>query len=211
MAIKILIVDDHAVVRAGLKQILEGVSGMAVTGEAGTGAEALQAIESQRFNVVVLDISLPNASGIDILTRIRDDHPQIAVLVLSIHPEEQYAARAIQAGASGYLTKDAAPDELAAAIRKVAWGGRYVSAALAEKLNLDPEPEAGLMPHKALSNREFQVLCLIGSGKTVTEIAGLLHLSTKTVSTYRRHILEKMGMQSNAELIRYAIENRLVD
>jgi len=211
MAIKILIVDDHAVVREGLKQILEGVSGMAVTGEAGTGAEALQAIESQRFNVVVLDISLPNASGIDILTRIRADHPQIAVLVLSIHPEEQYAARAIQAGASGYLTKDAAPDELAAAIRKVAWGGRYVSAALAEKLNLDPEPEAGLMPHKALSNREFQVLCLIGSGKTVTEIAGLLHLSTKTVSTYRRHILEKMGMQSNAELIRYAIENRLVD
>jgi len=211
MAIKILIVDDHAVVREGLKQILEGVSGMAVTGEAGTGAEALKAIESRRFDVVVLDISLPNASGIDILTRIRADHPQIAVLVLSIHPEEQYAARAIQAGASGYLTKDAAPDELAAAIRKVAWGGRYVSAALAEKLNLDPEPEAGLMPHKALSNREFQVLCLIGSGKTVTEIAGLLHLSTKTVSTYRRHILEKMGMQSNAELIRYAIENRLVD
>ncbi len=211
MVTKILIVDDHAVVREGLKQILEGVSGMAVTGEAGTGAEALKAIESRRFDVVVLDISLPNASGIDILTQIKAEHPQIAVLVLSIHPEEQYAVRALQAGASGYLTKDTAPDELAAAIRKVAEGGRYVSAALAEKLAFDPGSDIKTAPHEALSKREFQVLCLIGSGKTVTETASLLHLSTKTVSTYRRHILEKMGMQSNADLIRYAIENRLVD
>ncbi len=211
MPIKILIVDDHAIVREGLKQILEGVPGMAVTGEAGTGAEALKAIESQHWDVVVLDISLPNASGLDVLKQIKAQHPQIAVLVLTIHPEEQYAVRALQTGESGYLTKGAAPEELAAAIKKVARGGRYVSAALAEKLAFDLRPEVMAAPHEALSDREFQVLCLLGSGKSVTEIAGLLHLSKKTISTYRRHILEKMGMQSNADLIRYAIENRLAD
>ena len=208
---KVLIVDDHAVVREGLKQILADAPDMVVVGEAAKGDEALEKIIAEHYDVVVLDISLPDMSGLEVLKQIKDLRPQLAVLILTIHPEEQYAVRVLQAGASGYMTKDTAPDELAAAIRKVAEGGRYVSAALAEKLAFDPGSDIKTAPHEALSKREFQVLCLIGSGKTVTETASLLHLSTKTVSTYRRHILEKMGMQSNADLIRYAIENRLVD
>lgn len=208
---KILIVDDHAVIREGLKRILKGVPGMTVAGEANTGAEALELIKAQRWDVVVLDIGLPDASGLDILKRIKACRPEVAVIVLSVYPEEQYAVRTLQAGASGYMTKNTAPADLAAAIEKVASGGRYISDALAKKQTFNLEQKANAAPHEALSDREFQVLCLIGSGKTIVEIAGKLHLSTKTVCTHRRHVLEKMGMQSSAEIIRYVIKNRLAD
>jgi len=208
---KVLIVDDHAIVREGLKQILAEIPGMVVAGEATTGEEALETIESQYYDVVVLDISLPDMSGLEILKQIKARHPQLVVLMLTIHPEEQYAVRVLKAGASGYLTKDTAPDELAAAIKKVAEGGRYVSATLAEKLAFDLGPEAKVTPHESLSDREFEVLVMMASGKNVTTISEELHLSKKTISTYRRRILDKMGMETNAELIRYAVENELVE
>jgi len=208
---KVLIVDDHAIVREGLKQILAETQGMVVAGEATTGEEALETIESQYYDVVVLDISLPDMSGLEILKQIKARHPQLVVLMLTIHPEEQYAVRVLKAGASGYLTKDTAPDELAAAIKKVAEGGRYVSATLAEKLAFDLGPEAKVTPHESLSDREFEVLVMMASGKNVTTISEELHLSKKTISTYRRRILDKMGMETNAELIRYAVENELVE
>ncbi|MCD6282825.1 response regulator transcription factor [bacterium] len=208
---KVLIVDDHAIVREGLKQILAEIPGMVVAGEATTGEEALETIESQYYDVVVLDISLPDMSGLEILKQIKARHPQLVVLMLTIHPEEQYAVRVLQAGASGYLTKDTAPDELAAAVKKVAEGGRYVSPTLAEKLAFDLGPKAKAAPHESLSDREFEVLVMMASGKNVTKISEELHLSKKTISTYRRRILDKMGMETNAELIRYAVENELVE
>jgi len=208
---KVLIVDDHAVVREGLKQILAEAPDTDVVSEAATGEEALEKVTSGHYDVVVLDISLPDMSGLEVLKQMKGLRPQLSVLILTIHPEEQYAVRVLQAGASGYMTKETAPDELAAAIKKVAAGGRYVSPTLAEKLAFGLGPAAKAAPHEALSDREFQVLKMIASGKSVMAISEDLRLSKKTVSTYRRRILDKMGMESNADLIRYAIENELVD
>ena len=209
--LRILIADDHPVFRLGLKQIIQDAPDLSVAGEATNGREALLEARSGDYDVVLLDISMPIASGIDVLSDLRAERPTLPVLMLSIHPEEQYAVRAFRAGASGYLTKESAPEELVAAIRKVSTGGKYVSASLAELLVAVVREEGGPLPHETLSRREYQVLCLIASGKTVTEAAKELSLSAKTISTYRARILEKMKMKNNAELIRYATKNQLVE
>jgi two-component system, NarL family, invasion response regulator UvrY len=209
--IKIVIADDHPIVRAGLKQILADASDIEVVAEAGDGHEILKLIRKGNVDVVLLDLSMPGLMGLDALKQMNAENPKLPILVLSMHPEEQYAVRALKAGASGYLTKAAAPEQLIGAIRKVYRGGRYVSAALAEKLALGLKAGATGLPHENLSDREYQVLCLISSGKTVKEIAEELSLSEKTISTYRARILEKMNMKSNAELAHYGIKNELVD
>jgi two-component system invasion response regulator UvrY len=208
---KILIADDHAVVREGLKQILSARSDMAVTAEASTGHEVLQQIEKNNFDLVVLDISMPGRGGLDILKEIRNKRPKLPVLILSMYPEEQYAVRVLKAGASGYMTKESAPNELVKAIQQISKGKKYVSPSLAEKLAVDLEVTTGRPLHESLSDREYQVMCMIASGKTLKEIAEQLSLSIKTISTYRSRILEKMNMKSNAELTHYAIKNSLVD
>jgi len=182
-----------------------------VAGEAGTSQEVLNEVWGNDYDVVLLDISMPGRDGLDILKELKSVKPGIHVLVLSVHPEEQYAVRMLAAGASGYLTKESAPDKLITALRRVSRGGKYVTPSLAEKLVLNLGVNAEKPPHERLSNREYQVMCMIASGKTVTEIAGELLLSAKTVSTYRSRILRKMNMNNNAELIHYAIQHRLVD
>ncbi len=209
--IKILIADDHPVVRKGLGEIIEETSDMEVADEASNGQEVLAKVFKKDFDVVLLDISMPGRSGLDILKELKSRLPKLAVLVLSIHPEEQYAVQVLKAGASGYLTKKSAPDELVTALRKVSTGGKYVSPSLAEKLASALETGTEKPPHETLSAREYEVMRKIALGKTVTEIARELFLSPKTISTYRTRILEKMGIKNNAELIRYAIKNRLVD
>ncbi|PYS47568.1 MAG: DNA-binding response regulator [Acidobacteria bacterium] len=209
--IKIVVVDDHAVVREGLKRIISENPGMAVTGEAGDGHEALKIIQNQPCDVVLLDITMPNRSGLDVLKQLHAESPRLPVLVLSMHSEDQYAVRVLRAGAAGYLTKESAPAKLVQAIRKVVRGGKYVSPTLAEKLVMDLETNAQKPPHELLSDREYQVLCMIASGKTVSEIGQDLNLSVKTISTYRVRILEKLSMKNNAELTRYAIKEGLVD
>ncbi len=209
--IKILIADDHPVVRKGLREIIEETPDMRVSGEASKGSEVLEKVSRQDFDAVLLDISMPGRSGLDVLKDIKKLRPKLAVLVLSIHPEEQYAVQAFRAGASGYLTKESAPDELLIALRKVSAGGKYVSSSLAEKLAYALETDRENPPHETLSTRENEVMLKIASGKTVTEIAKELFLSPKTISTYRTRILDKMGMKNNVELIRYAIKNHLVD
>jgi two-component system, NarL family, invasion response regulator UvrY len=209
--IKVLIADDHAIVRAGLKLILADVPDMTVVGEAVDGEDALHKAHSEAWDVLVLDLAMPGRSGLDILADLRHDQLQRPVLVLSMHAEEMYAVRVLRAGAAGYLTKESTPQELVKAIRKVVEGGKYVSANLAETLvgRLDALSERPL--HEGLSEREFQVLRMMADGKTTTEVARELSLSTKTISTYRGRILEKLNLRNNAELIRYAIQNRLVD
>ena len=209
--IRALIADDHAVVRQGLKQILGDTPEMVVAGEATNGQEVLDKVRAETWDVVVLDISMPDRSGLDILKQLRAERPKLPVLVLSMHSEDQYVLRVLKAGASGYLTKDSAPDELVKAIRKVVSGGRYVSSFLAEKLAFEVGTDSSRLPHETLSDREFQVLRLIAGGKSVTEIAAELYLSVKTVSTYRARMLEKMNLTTNAELIHYAIQNHLID
>ena len=209
--IKILIADDHPVVRKGLKDIIQATSDMTVSGEASKGQEVLENVKRIDFDVVVLDIAMPGRSGLDILKELKSGKPELPVLILSIHPEEQYAVRVLKAGASGYLTKDSAPDELITAIREVSRGKKYISASLAEKLAYDLEIGAGKPLHETLSDREYEVMCRIASGKTVKEIAEELYLSVKTISTYRSRILEKMKMRSSAELTHYAIKLGLVD
>jgi two-component system, NarL family, invasion response regulator UvrY len=208
--IRIIIVDDHTVVRRGLKQILSEESDMSVVGEAYNAQEMLALVRKQQCDVIVADISMPGRSGLDVLKELKQDRPKLPVLVLSMHPEDQYAVRALKLGASGYMTKESAPEELVKAIRKVVSGGRYVSPSLAEKLALDLAVDTDRSPHETLSEREHQVFTMIARGKTVKEIADELALSVKTISTYRTRILEKMGMKNNAELIHYAISNRLV-
>lgn len=206
----ILLVDDHEIVRKGLIQILAGsVPGISVD-EAKDGRQALAMALEKSYALVLLDISMPGRGGLEVLKEIRSRRPGVPVMILSIYPEEEYAVRAFRAGASGYVTKDSAAEELVGAIRKVLSGGRYVSASLAEKLAFELESDAGKPPHETLSDREYQVLQMIASGKTVTEIAKELALSVKTISTYRSRILEKMRAKNNAELTRYAFENRLV-
>jgi len=209
--LKILIADDHPVFRRGLKQIIAETTDIVVADEAADGLEVLNKVKARDFDLVLLDISMPGKTGIDVLAQLKYERPKLPVLMLSMHPEEQYAVRALKAGASGYLTKEGAPDELGAAIRKVSTGGKYVSASLAEKLASMVQKEGGELPHQTLSNRELRVMCLIASGKTVSEIARELSLSVKTISTYRSRILDKMKMKNNAELTRYAINNSLID
>jgi DNA-binding NarL/FixJ family response regulator len=208
--IKVLIVDDHPIMRKGLKQVLAEASDIVVAGEASNGQEALNRVLENDFQVILLDISMPGRSGLEVLSQLKKMKPSLSILILSTYPEEQYAVRALKSGASGYLTKESLPEELIAAIRKVARGGKYVSAALAEKLAFDLSDDADKPLHEALSDREYQVLCMIASGKTVKVIATELALSVKTISTYRRRILDKMKMQNNAELTHYAIQQGLV-
>jgi two-component system invasion response regulator UvrY len=208
--IKVLVADDHPVVREGLKQILSEAQDIKVTAEAEDGHEILDKVRNQEFDVIVLDITMPGMMGLDVLKQLKSEKPELPVLILSMHPEEQYAIRVLRAGASGYLTKGSAPDKLTEAIRKLYRGGRYVSSSLAERLAAELGGDLTKLPHQTLSDREYQVMCLIASGKTVTQVAEQLALSVKTVSTYRTRILEKMRMQSNAELTHYAIENKLV-
>ena|ERR1043166_1866514 len=209
---KVLITDDHAVLRRGLKQILEDGFGKNIQfGEAANAGEAIAAVTRENWDLVVLDITMPGRSGLDALKEIKAVKPTTRVLVLSVHSEDQFAVRVLKAGASGFLNKDSAPEELVKAVRKVLAGGRYVSASLAEKLAMHLDHPSDQLPHQQLSDREFQVLRMIGSGKTVSEIAAELSLSVKTVSTYRARILEKMAMHTNAELTRYAFENKLVE
>ena len=204
-------VDDHEVVREGVKWILDEQPDAATFGEASTVQEALRLVREQDWDVVVLDLSLGDRSGLEVLKELKQLRPRLPVLILSMHSEEQYARRAFKAGASGYITKDSPRAELVKAINKVAEGGRYVSLAFAEELVIDLKRGSDRPPHEALSDREFEVMCLIASGKTVGEIAVLLSLSDKTISTYRARILEKMRMKTNAELTHYAIQNSLVD
>lgn len=207
---KILVVDDHAIVRQGLKQILAETPDLVVTGEASSGEEALQKIRTAQWDVVVLDISLPDPNGLIVLQQIKSEYPHLPVLVLTMHAEDQYAVRVLKAGAAGFLTKESAPDQLVSAIKRVASGGRYISPSLAEKLVSDLGSDPRKPRHQVLSDREFQVLCMIASGKTLTKIAEELGVSVKTVSTHRTRLLKKMRLTNNAELVHYAIRNGLV-
>jgi two-component system invasion response regulator UvrY len=209
--IKVLIADDHPIVRQGLRQILSEIPDMVVAGEAVNGQEALDQVRAGGWDVLVLDITMPDRSGLDILRELKHQQPHLPVLVLSIHAEEQFAVRLLKAGASGYVTKENAPDELVKAIRKVVNGGKYISQSLAESLAFSLDVASDRPPHETLSDREFQVMQLMASGKTLTEIAEELSLSAKTVGTYRTRLLEKMNLKTNAEIVRYAIENGLVE
>jgi DNA-binding NarL/FixJ family response regulator len=209
--LKILIADDHPIVRTGLKQILDEAPVKIASEEAKDGNEVLRKTAGQAYDLILLDIAMPGVNGLDCLKQIKKQNPGLPVLIISMYPEEQYAVRALKAGASGYLTKQSAPDELLQAIHKVLAGGKYVSASLAEKLAWRLEDDGAANPHEALSDREYEVLCLIASGKTASQIALQLCLSVKTVSTYRVRILEKMKLKNNAELTHYAVKNHLVD
>jgi len=201
--IRLLVATENTIVREGLKQIVADSNDMVVAAEARNGQEVLDEVLRSYYDVVLLDFSLPDRSALDVLKELKSQRPNLSILILSIHPEEQYAVRAFRAGASGFLTIDCAPDELIAAIRKVLRGGKYVSSSLAERLAFDLERGVEKLPHEFLSDREYQVMCLIASGKTVSEIADELWLSVKTISTYRSRILEKMNLRNNAELVRY--------
>lgn len=208
--IRVLVVDDHSIFREGLKQILAETPDIRVAGEATDGRKALDVVQDDAWDVLVMDLSMPDGGGLEALSQVQALRPDLPVLILSMYPEDQYAIRVLRAGAAGYLSKAAAPDDLVGAIRKVATGGRFVSPETAERLAAQLGTDAYAHPHEALSDREFQVLRLIGSGHTVSDIADQLALSVKTISTYRSRLLEKMGMKSNAELTHYAIKNRLV-
>jgi two-component system, NarL family, invasion response regulator UvrY len=209
--IKVLVADDHAIVRRGLKQILTAEPDMSVVGEARDGHEALEFARRHACDVVVLDVSMPGPSGLEVLKDIKRERPKLPVLVLSIHPEDQLAIRVLKAGGAGYMTKETAPEELVKAVRRVVAGGRYVSARLAEKMAIALQSDSDKPRHETLSDREYEVMCLIASGKSVSEIAVQLALSVKTISTYRSRILEKMELPNNAALTHYAIQNRLVE
>lgn len=208
--IKVLIADDHAVVRKGIRLIISEDEEIKVLGEASNADEVIARLYDQDWDVIVLDITMPGKNGLDALIEIKQKRPEIKVLILSMHPEEEIALRAFKTGASGYLNKDSVPGELIKAIRKIYNGGRYISSMLAESIVFSREKDEYFLPHENLSEREFQVMCLIASGNTLSGIAEELSLSIKTVSTYRTRILEKMHMKSNVELTHYAIKNKLV-
>ena len=208
--IRILVADDHAIVRRGLRQIVADESDMEVVGEAQTSQEILDLARQEEWDVIVLNVSMPGRGGFEALKALKQTHSKRPVLVLSMYPEDQFAVRAFRAGAAGYMTKESAPEELVQAIRKVVRGGKYVSPSLAEKLAAELGEDTERPPHEALSEREYHVLCLLASGKTVTQIAAEMSLSVRTISTYRARLLEKMRMKTNAEVTRYAIEHRLV-
>ena len=211
VALRILIVDDHVIIRQGLKQILADQFPRAVFGEANNGQEALEQIYKQPWNIVLLDITMPGKSGLDILKQVIDAQSNMAVLVLSMHPGGSYAVRVLKTGAAGYITKNTASEEVVNAVKKVIAGGKYVSAALAENLATSLNSPVGKAPHEILSDREYQVMRLIAIGRSVKEIAFELSLSVKTISTYRTRIMDKMKLKTNAEIIRYAVHEKLVD
>lgn len=208
--IRVFVADDHPVVREGLKRIVAAEDGFVLAGESATSAETLSRVPEADVDVLLLDLEMPGRGGLDVLRELRQQLPDLRVVVLSQYPEDPYAVRAIQAGASSFLTKITDPERLVEAIRKVAAGGQYISEEVAAQLAFYVGGTRRDKPHETLSHREFQVLCLIGKGKTVSEIADELALSVKTVSTYRSRLLEKMGLGNNAQLMRYALEHRLV-
>jgi DNA-binding NarL/FixJ family response regulator len=209
--IRIVVADDHTIVREGLKQLLGAAGDLEVVGEARDGHEVMERVRGLEFDLLLLDMSMPGKSGIELIKLVRAERPKLRILVLSMHEEHQYAVRAIRAGAAGYLTKESATRQLVEAIRKVASGGAFISAEVAQQLALGAMPDAKGPLHAALSDREFQIFKLLVDGVSVTEIAERLHLSVKTVSTHKSNVLHKMNMTSPAELIRYAIAERLVD
>jgi two-component system invasion response regulator UvrY len=209
--IRVLIADDHAIVRHGLKQILSDTEDLEVVAEADGGVRALQMLRQGQYDVVLMDVSMPDRNGIDTLKLVKKEFPKLPVLILSMHPEEQYAVRALRAGAAGYLSKQGAPEQLVTAIRQVASGKKYVSAAVAEELANAIGDDSDRPPHEKLSDREYQTLCMISSGKTLTQIAEQLNLSVKTVSVYRARLLEKMKLRNNAELTHYGLKHELVE
>lgn len=209
--INVLVADDHALIREGLKKTLSGEPDMAVVGEATNVAELFQQLERLTVSIILLDITMPGESGLDALKELRQKYPHVPVLILSFHPEHRFAVRALKAGAAGYITKQSATEELVQAVRKIVGGGKYVSAALAEELATELDTENGKLPHETLSDREFQVMRLIAAGKKSSEIAAELAVSVNTINTYRMRIFEKMKMQSNVELSRYAVEHGLIE
>jgi two-component system, NarL family, invasion response regulator UvrY len=209
--IRVLIADDHAIVRQGFKQIFSETGDLLVAGEADDGVDALQLARENAWDVFLLDISMPNRNGIDTLKQLKREFPRLPVLILSMHPEEQYALRALKAGASGYLTKQSAPDQLVTAIRQVAQGKKYVSPGVAQQLVDAIADDTEKLPHERITDREYQVLVLIAKGKPLTQVADELNLGVATVSTYRARLLEKMGLKSTAELIHYGLRHGLVD
>jgi DNA-binding NarL/FixJ family response regulator len=209
--IRVVIADDHTIVREGLKQLLLAAGAFDIAGEARDGHEVLKLAREKEFDVLLLDLSMPGKSGMDLIKQVKSEKPRLRILVLSMHQEHQYAVRAIKAGASGYLTKDSASTQLVSAIEKVAGGGAFISAEVAEQLALGAMPQTEGPPHASLSDREYQVFRMLVSGKAVSEIANELNLSVKTVSTHKARLMEKMGIDNQAELVRYAIKHRLVD
>jgi DNA-binding NarL/FixJ family response regulator len=209
--IKVLVADDHAVVRRGLRQILAEHPEILVGGEASTVPEVRERVAAERWDVIVLDVNMPGGSGIELVSELRKQSPSAKTLILTVYPEEQYAVRAIRAGAAGFLTKETAPEKLIEAVRKVASGGRYISAELAETLASLVAGEGGGAPHERLSDREFEVFKMLASGRTVSQVAQDLSLSVKTVSTHRTRILKKMEMGTNAELTHYAVKRHIVE
>jgi DNA-binding NarL/FixJ family response regulator len=207
---RVVIADDHAIVREGLRRILSGESDIEIAGEATNGHEVVERVRTGGFDLLLLDLSMPGKSGVELIKQVKDERPKLPVLVLTMHEEEQYALRAIRAGASGYLTKESAPEQLVAAIRKIASGRLFISPAVAEQLALDVMPRGDdEEPHKNLSDREFEVFRMLVEGHGVSDIAERLHLSAKTVSTHKTRVLEKMKLQSIAELVRYAMAHNL--
>lgn len=209
--IRIVIADDHAIVREGLKQLLSMTGEFDIVGEARDGHEAMERVRSLDFDVLVLDMSMPGKSGMELIRQVKAERPKLRVLVLSMHEEHQYAVRAIRAGASGYISKDSASTELANAIRKAAAGGAYITPEVAEQLALGAMPTGDAAPHTTLSDREFQVLRMLAGGKSVSDVAEELHLSAKTISTHKARLMDKLGVGTTNELIRYAIRHRLTD
>lgn len=209
--IRLLIADDHPIVREGLRRIAADQPGISVVAEAASASEALALVANTAVDVMLLDVSMPGPTFIEVLQQVRRDHPSVKVLVLSVHPEDQWAVRALRAGAAGYLTKDHSPEQLIEAIRRVYRGSKYVTPALAEKLATGLEAGGAATPHEGLSDREYEVLRALGTGLSVKDVAGRLNLSPKTVSTYRTRILEKMQMRTNADLVRYVRDHALGD
>ena len=209
--IRLVVADDHTIVREGLKQLLGAAGDLEVVGEASDGGQVMERVRALDFDVLLLDMSMPGRSGIELIRQVRAEKAKLRILVLSMHEEHQYAVRAIRAGASGYLTKESASRQLVEAIRKVAGGGAFISAEVAQQLALGAMPDAKGPPHAALSDREFQIFRMIADGLSVSDIAARLSLSVKTVSTHKTRILEKMGLANQAELVRYALEHRLLD
>jgi two-component system invasion response regulator UvrY len=208
--IRLAIADDHPIVREGLRRIASEDASISVTGEASTAAELFRLLDAAAVDVVLLDVSMPGAAFIDTLRELRERHSSVKVLVLSAHPEDQWAMRALRAGAAGYLTKDHSPEQLVQAVRRVARGGKYVSESMAEKLAGMMDDGRTRAPHERLSDREFEVLRALGSGMMVKDVAAQLRLSAKTVSTYRTRLLEKMGLKSKADLVRYVVTHELL-
>ena len=209
--IRVLIVDDHPVVRDGLRRVLEAEADIEVVGEAGDAQHALFETRAQKPDLILMDVVMPGKSGMELIKQVRAEKPRLRILVLSMHEEQQYAVRAIKAGAAGYLTKESASSQLVSAIRKIAAGGAFISTAVAEQLALGAMPQADGPLHNALSDREFQVFRLLAEGKSVSDIAGQLTLSVKTISTHKARLMQKMNLGSTTDLIRYAISNRLID